>query len=331
MRRASDARRDLRRQLAALLAFTLAAGFACNSMAASPASSGPCPTDSMGIRSTFNAPPQQQNPGQLSYLRDNASTVVAADLGIKLDCDWVTNSDTEILLSPTLEYHRDEDASASAAPVNKLSVGGQGAFYPEWRFVDWRGSQISAEPIVSVSGTRDIQQRLTYGTASAFLQLVGHECLSPFGTVKQFVDGQYVDTECTGIVHGQNPHTSLLLLYVPSVGVEYFDQLPLLKNGATYANGVNVGFATLRLNVEYWPIDHTDQGGLQLIANLMFRERLGGTTALPSSDSFETLQANYFFDKKNHFGAGLTLSVGRDSQRNFLFERLWQFGPRFKF
>ena len=137
--------------------------------------------------------------------------------------------------------------------------------------------------------------------------------------------------ERRGVVHGRNPHTSLLLLYIPSIGMEYFKQLPLQKSQVTLANGFDVAFATIRLNVEYWPIDHADRGGFQIIANVTIRQRMGAANELPSIDTYETLQATYFFDTKNHFGIGISFNAGRDAQRNFLFDRLWQFGPRFKF
>jgi hypothetical protein len=254
----------------------------------------------LSVRKSFVGTNDVNQPAAISFATASGGrTFYNMDIGIKhrgIDCMFGDpHSDPlsrpELLLSPTVEFHR---SSVTTAEVNKLSAGVNSEYYPKKQI-----GQISPFIFLKTSVARDAQKHRTSGGASLSVSAKALEGNSG--------PGQDIRT----------PNGLLLGLYYPYIGVDYFHNLPV-TTGLVRAPAVDATFASARLYIQWYPFNFTNKvSQFQVLVDASLRRRIGGDSSLPQTPGLVVADAIYFFDVKRRFGLGFEFEKGRNPQNNF--------------
>lgn len=110
--------------------------------------------------------------------------------------------------------------------------------------------------------------------------------------------------------------------WTPSFGVEYYDSLPVERNGLTTIESINTTVGVARVGIEYWPFlfgrgTVAPAAPLQLLMEYSYRPRLGGDRLPDGAATYLTIGLNYYFDASQAVGLGVEHENGESPVRNF--------------
>jgi len=129
------------------------------------------------------------------------------------------------------------------------------------------------------------------------------------------------------------------LRWVPSLGVEYFDNAAIEDSttGAVLAPALTTWTTTFRVYVELYPINPIVPARLAgkipfvVLVTETVRWPFASDSAQPGRYDLTSVELNYYFDAGRHVAAGYTFSLGEDPDVNFVHQRRDLLGFKVKF
>lgn len=271
-------------------------------------------TDQLDVRKSFDGGKNEQEPATIAFVNpSNGPDFWLVDLAVKhkgLDIAPPTRpvGVEEFFLSPSVEWHK-----TSAEPVSQVAATNKvsGNLTSEIYFRDLFSSRskgttppIVLAPWAFLKGTATRNQiRDTNEGSGSFLGSMFSEIDWMPGALSRL---------------GERPFAR----YVPYFGVEYFNNLAIVPNGATVADAYTGWFTTTRLYIELFPTLNplVNHNRLVFTGEYVTRSPIGSATLLDRS-SLTSASLTFYFDEAQSVGLSYSYEFGENPKANFVTQR----------
>lgn len=280
-------------------------------------------------KTTDGSSKDEAKPASIGYENPNTGgEYLLLDAALRwdaLECGW---GSFHTLLVPTLEAHR---SKFEANPVKKTSAK---VLVEMWagklKPYDGKGAGHSFLPYYKIefSQTRDSIKQKNSSSYVANMTLVSNRPWRPGG----WVAWNCGDSETDDGTPMPCPNQ---FRWMPGLGVEYYDSLPVERTGLPTIVDINTTVAVGRMAIEYWPIlswnNKLAESRLQFLAEYVHRSRVSGDP-LPEGDAnLVTFGLTYYFDGAKAVGIGIEHEDGENPTRNFVDEERTTVSLKVKF
>lgn len=287
----------------------------------------------LSLRKTSDGSKDEARPASFSYEHPNAGNdYLLIDAALRWEAIECQPAGTfRIAVIPLLEVHRskldiNEVKKATAKLEAEIWWGQLRGDEPGDAVGDaWR-------PLVKVEygETRDSVKKKNFSKAAISVGAVSNLPWYPGGWISWACDAK--PKEGSDVP----PLCPDRFRWLPSVGVEYYDNLPVERTGLPVVAKINTTFAFGRLALEWWPFlagrgtDHPSSH-VQLLLEYIYRSKIGGDS-LPQGDvGLLTYGLTYYLDPDQTIGIGIEREDGAGTTRNFVDEERTTVALRVKF
>lgn len=303
-------------------------------------SDGPCLFPTMEVlgrnvpkltlrKTTDGSSKDEAKPASIGYENpDTGSDYLLLDAALRWEALECRAGSVQFLLVPGFEAHR---SKFDANPVKKTASKAEAEIWWGTLRGDEGGAGSSFLPYLKLEfgETRDSIKHKNSSKYGLMVHFASNLAWRPSG---------WVSWKCNAIpdADGAVVACPLKFRWVPSLGVEYYDSLPVERTGLATIEDINATVSVGRLALEYWPLMVGDRtvapdARLQLLAEFTHRARLGGDALPEGSATLLTYGLTYYFDAKQAIGIGIEHEDGENPSRNFRDEERTTLSLRLKF
>jgi hypothetical protein len=252
------------------------------------------------IKKKFDSGKDEQEPAQIALIAPDGwrSRYVLVDVAGRLKDLVFATTPAEIFIAPVVEYHKqDAEPLVKQKAVNQLAASLVTELYFD--------PAVPLKPILFVRGsaTRNFIDDVWERSASALLS---------FYSAKPWAPGRPI-TSASDTRLGR---------YVPYVGIEYFDALPIKSGSDVIAPQFSGAFVTLRIFWQAYPLNRAikaSQIRFSLEGDAYLRRAISGSSLLDDEAiGSASISAIYYVSDRQRFGISLTADMGRSPVTNFV-------------